>query len=54
MHTLIQTAKLSDIDAQAWRGRPARIGDHLVGRFDERLPWKWKPHAETSPLSQAA
>jgi transposase len=55
MYTLIQTAKLSNIDPQAWLADVlARIADHSVNRLDELLPWKWKLHAEAAPLSQAA
>jgi transposase len=55
MYTLIQTAKLSNIDPQAWLADVlARIADHSVNRLDELLPWKWKLHAEAALLSQAA
>jgi transposase len=55
MYTLIQTAKLNNVDPQVWLADVlARIADHLVNRVDELLPWKWKLHAETAPLSQAA
>ena len=55
MYTLTQTAKLNDVDPQAWLVDVlARIADHSVNRLDELLPWKWKLHAETDPLSQAA
>jgi transposase len=55
MYTLIHTAKLNNVDPQAWLADVlARIADHPVGRVDELLPWKWKLHAETAPLSQAA
>ena len=55
MYTLIQTAKLNDIDLQVWLADVlARIADHPVNRVDELLPWKLELHAETTPLSQAA
>jgi IS66 C-terminal element len=54
MYTLIHTAKLNAVDPQVWLADVlARIADHPVNRV-ELLPWKWKLHAETAPLSQAA
>ncbi len=44
MATLIQTAKLNDIDPQAWLADVlARIADHPAARLDDLLPWNWKP-----------
>jgi transposase len=55
MYTLIHTAKLNAVDPQVWLADVlARIADHPVNRVDELLPWKWKVHAETAALSQAA
>jgi hypothetical protein len=43
MYTLIATAKLNDINPQAWLADVlARIADHPVSRLDELLPWRWK------------
>jgi len=43
MYTLIQTARLNDVDPQAWVADVlARINDHAIQRLDERLPWNWK------------
>lgn len=43
MATLIQSAKLNDIDPQAWLANVlARIADHPVSSIDELLPWNWK------------
>jgi transposase len=40
MHTLIATAKLNDVDPQAWLADvPRRINDHPAARLDELLPW---------------
>ena len=44
LYTLIQTARLNDIDPQAWLADVlARIADHPVSRLDELLPWNWQP-----------
>jgi transposase len=43
MLTLIQTAKLNDVDPRAWLAAVlARINDHAVHRLDQLLPWNWK------------
>jgi hypothetical protein len=42
LYTLIQTARLNDVDPQAWLADVlARIADHPVSRLDELLPWNW-------------
>lgn len=42
MYTLIGTAKLNDIDPQAWLADVlARIADTPQGRLSDLLPWKW-------------
>jgi transposase len=42
MLTLIHTAKLNDIDPQAWLADVLmRINDHSIHRLDELLPWNW-------------
>ncbi|MGB6536670.1 MAG: IS66 family transposase [Xanthobacteraceae bacterium] len=42
MATLITTARLNDIDPQAWLADVlARINDHAIHRLDELLPWNW-------------
>jgi len=42
MYTLIGTAKLNDIDPQAWLADViARISDMPVSRLHELLPWNW-------------
>jgi transposase len=44
LYTLIQTAKLNDVDPQAWLANVlARIADHPISRLDELLPWNWEP-----------
>jgi transposase len=43
MCTLIQTARLNDVDPQAWLADVlARINDHNIQRLDQLLPWNWK------------
>jgi transposase len=43
MYTLICTAKLNDIDPQAWLADVLkRIAEHPAQRLDELLPWNWK------------
>jgi transposase len=43
MYTLISTAKLNDIDPQAWLADMLRrIADHPASRLLELLPWNWK------------
>ena len=42
MCTLIMTAKLNDVDPQAWLADVLRrIADHPASRLDELLPWNW-------------
>ncbi|WP_188773145.1 IS66 family transposase [Novosphingobium endophyticum] len=42
-YSLIQTARLNNVDPQAWLADVlARIAEHPVNRLDELLPWKWK------------
>jgi hypothetical protein len=46
MNTLIQTAKLNDIDPQAWLADVlARIADMPLSRLGELLPWNWRTAA---------
>ena len=46
IYTLIQTAKLNDVDPQAWLADVlARIADHPATKLDELLPWTWRPRA---------
>ena len=53
MYSLIVTAKMSDIDPQAWLADVlARIAGHPANALDELLPWNWRP-AEV-PASRAA
>jgi transposase len=44
MYSLIVTAKMNDVDPQAWLADVlARIADHPANRLDELLPWNWRP-----------
>ena len=48
MYTLIGTAKLNDIDPQAWLADVLdRIAEHPISRLHQLLPWKWRPAAAT-------
>src|SRR5713101_2691050 len=43
MYSLIVTAKMNDVDPQAWLADVlARIAEHPVQRLDELLPWNWR------------
>jgi transposase len=44
MYTLIQSAKLNDVDGQAWLADVlARIADTPQTKLAELLPWNWAP-----------
>jgi transposase len=52
MYSLIVTAKLNDVDPQAWLADVlARIADHPVLRLHELLPWHWSPRSEGRGLA---
>jgi transposase len=51
MATLIMTAKLNDLDPQAWLADVlARIASTRQGRLNELLPWEWN----RTPVQSAA
>ena len=55
IYTLIETAKLNDVDPQAWLADVlARLPDHPAKRLDELLPWNWKASRPGLALAQAA
>ena len=52
MYTLIGTAKLNEIDPQAWLADVlARIASQPQRQLTELLPWNWR---QTKPLTKAA
>ncbi|MDO5527886.1 MAG: IS66 family transposase [Paracoccus sp. (in: a-proteobacteria)] len=52
MYTLIVTAKLNDIDPQAWMADVlARLPDKPLSRMQERLPRCWRAVPEKVPLA---
>lgn len=53
LYTLIQSARLNDVDPQAWLADVlARIADHPAKRLGDLLPWNWRK--SQGVLSQAA
>ena len=43
MYTLIETAKLNDVDPRAWLADVlGRLADHPARHLHELLPWNWK------------
>jgi len=53
IYTLIETAKLNDVDPRAWLADVlARLQDHPAKRIAELLPWNWKPQKQ--PPQRAA
>ena len=45
-YTLIETARLNDLDPQAWLAQVLdRIPDYKINRIDELLPWNTEPAA---------
>jgi transposase len=48
IYTLIQTAKLNDVDPPAWLTDVlARLPDHLAKRINDLLPWNWQRERQT-------
>jgi len=48
MYSLIVTAKMNDVDPQAWLADILdRIASHPAQRLDELLPWNWKAATAT-------
>jgi transposase len=52
MYTLIQTARLNDVDPQAWLADVlARINDHKITDLAALLPWRWAAERERRSLA---
>lgn len=52
-YSLIITAKMNDVDPQAWLADVlSRVAAHPARDVDELLPWNWRPMS--APRSQAA
>jgi hypothetical protein len=50
IYSLIVTAKMNDVDPQAWLADVlARIAEHPARKLDELLPWNWRPSAVARP-----
>src|SRR5471032_1829929 len=55
MYSLIVSAKMNDVDPQAWLADVlARIAAHPAHRLDELLPWNWKTAQQQGLAMQAA
>ena len=51
-YTLIETAKLNEIDPQAWLADVLdRIPDYKINRVDELLPWNCSTETNPGPIS---
>jgi transposase len=45
LYTLIETAKLNDVDPEAWlRDVLARLATHPAKHIDQLMPWAWATH----------
>jgi transposase len=52
LYSLIVTAKLNDVDPQAWLADVlARIAGHPASRLDQLLPWNWAARAAGRKLA---
>jgi transposase len=55
MYSLIVTAKMNDVDPQAWLTDVLRrIASHPAKRIDDLLPWNWKAEKAAASVAQAA
>jgi transposase len=54
MYSLIVTARMNDVDPQAWLADVlARIASHPAHRLDELLPWNWRCRSSLHPAEAA-
>ena len=54
MYSLIVTAKMNDVDPQAWLADVlTRIAAYPAHRLDELLPWNWTPKASVMAAAAA-
>ena len=52
MYTLIQTARLNDVDPQAWLADVlAHINEHRITDLGALLPWRWAAERERRKLA---
>ena len=52
MYSLIVSAKMNDVDPQAWLADVlARIAGHKASGLDELLPWHWSRRREDRSLA---
>ena len=52
MYSLIVTARMNNIDPQAWLADVlARIAEHPVQKIDELLPWNWRPESPSRDMA---
>ncbi len=52
MYTLIHTARLNNVDPQAWLADVlARINDHAITDLAALLPWRWARESEHRKLA---
>lgn len=52
IYTLIETAKLNDVDPRTWLADVlSRLADHPMNRIEELLPWKWKPEGHAQAIA---
>lgn len=54
MYSLIVTAKMNDVDPQAWLADVlSRIASHPAHRLNELLPWNWQSRSSFNPAQAA-